>query len=606
MADSLLVDRIARQRGPSLAAWANGRIGSASARPPPLVGWCRRRFGRSARAGRSPLGKSVPPDRDERQRNGNREATLCARAQGMETLMRRKMLILTSSLIFFLFAPLALGTCAANWTATGSLNIARGELHITAKLLDGRVLYAGGDFPGRSAEVYDPTIGTFTLTGNMTTPRNNVNITALLTGKVLVSGGYPNTSSAELYDPATGTFSPTGSMSEGRRNHEAILLQNGKALVFGGSECCYIPRNSAELYDPLTQVFTRTGNLNAFRENPAVELLSSGKVLVAGGSDQIAPGTVLSSAEVYDPATGLWSLVGSMTMPRGVASATLLTNGKVLVAGGSSATQVLATAELFDPSTGTFTATGSMSTPRTLHAAVRLQDGRVLVAGGINASGYLASAEVYDPSTGTFSPVSSMITARGGIGAVLLNNGRVLYAGGGSNEPNIDSRGDTRLAELFTAEVANTPGKVTGGGYIQPDGTMTPATLLIQSGVNASVGDKATFGFGVQFAAGDTNPTGNLQYNDHAGNVTITAVSFTLLNIGAGVCGPNTHAKIQGSAAVTGPSGGPSTQDFEAEVDDCGSPSSTPPDTFKITTTGPTSYMAMGPVVGGNITIRKQ
>src|SRR3989441_4992185 len=73
MADSLLVDRIARQRGPSLAAWANGRIGSASARPPPLVGWCRRRFGRSARAGRSPLGKSVPPDRDERQRNGNRE-----------------------------------------------------------------------------------------------------------------------------------------------------------------------------------------------------------------------------------------------------------------------------------------------------------------------------------------------------------------------------------------------------------------------------------------------------------------------------------------------------------------------------------------------------
>src|SRR3989441_1148992 len=234
MADSLLVDRIARQRGPSLAAWANGRIGSASARPPPLVGWCRRRFGRSARAGRSPLGKSVPPDRDERQRNGNREATLCARAQGMETLMRRKMLILTSSLIFFLFAPLALGTCAANWTATGSLNIARGELDITAKLLDGRVLYAGGDFPGRSAE----------------------------------------------------------------------------------------------LYDPLTQVFTRTGNLNAFRENPAVDHFSSGKVLVAGGFDQIAPGTVHSSAEVHDPATGLWSLVGSMTMPRAVASATLLTNGK--------------------------------------------------------------------------------------------------------------------------------------------------------------------------------------------------------------------------------------------------------------------------------------
>jgi len=151
----------------------------------------------------------------------------------------------------------------------------------------------------------------------------------------------------------------------------------------------------------------------------------------------------------------------------------------------------------------------------------------------------------------------------------------------------------------------STPGKVTGGGFIQPDGTMTPATLLIQSGINASVGDKATFGFGVQFAAGDSNPTGNLQYDDHAANVTITAVSFTLLNIGGGVCGPNTHAKIRGSATVTGPSG-PSTQDFEVEVDDCGGPSSVPPDTFKITTTGPTSYMAMGPILGGNITIHKQ
>jgi len=150
----------------------------------------------------------------------------------------------------------------------------------------------------------------------------------------------------------------------------------------------------------------------------------------------------------------------------------------------------------------------------------------------------------------------------------------------------------------------NTPGKVTGGGYIQPDGTMSPATLSITNGSNASIGGHATFGFVVQFTAGGANPTGNLQYNDHGANVTIKALSFTLLAISNGVCGANTHAKIKGSATVTGPLGVPSTQDSEVEVDDCSSTGSEP-DTFKITTMGTTPYMAAGPLVGGNITIHK-
>ncbi|OLD37943.1 MAG: hypothetical protein AUI21_07960 [Nitrospirae bacterium 13_1_40CM_2_62_10] len=133
---------------------------------------------------------------------------------------------------------------------------------------------------------------------------------------------------------------------------------------------------------------------------------------------------------------------------------------------------------------------------------------------------------------------------------------------------------------------------------------MSPATLSIANGLNASIGDKATFGFVVQFTAGDANPTGNLQYNDHAANVKIKALSFTLLAISDGVCGANTHAKIKGSATVTGLLGVPSTQDFEVEVDDCSSTGSGP-DTFKITTMGATPYIAVGPVVGGNITIHK-
>jgi hypothetical protein len=154
----------------------------------------------------------------------------------------------------------------------------------------------------------------------------------------------------------------------------------------------------------------------------------------------------------------------------------------------------------------------------------------------------------------------------------------------------------------------STPGKVTGGGFIQPDGTMSPATLLIQHGNNASLGDKATFGFVVQFNAGDTNPTGNLTYDDHAANVRIKALSYNLLFISQGPCGPNTRATFRGSATVTGPLG-VSTQDFEVQVDDCGEPGSSPgagPDMFMITTLGTTPYMAAGPLVGGNIQVRSQ
>jgi hypothetical protein len=175
-----------------------------------------------------------------------------------------------------------------------------------------------------------------------------------------------------------------------------------------------------------------------------------------------------------------------------------------------------------------------------------------------------------------------------------------LYAAGGELQGGVI----TNYFEVYTANEVNTPGKVTGGGYIQPDGTMSPATLSITNGSNASIGGHATFGFVVQFTAGGANPTGNLQYNDHGANVTIKALSFTLLAISNGVCGANTHAKIKGSATVTGPSGVPSTQDSEVEVDDCSSTGSGP-DTFKITTLGTTPYMAAGPVVGGNITIHK-
>jgi uridylate kinase len=139
--------------------------------------------------------------------------------------------------------------------------------------------------------------------------------------------------------------------------------------------------------------------MTAARSSHTATLLSDGRVLIAGGI-----GTDLDahlSAELYDPKTGKFSATGWMADGRDDSTATLLSNGRVLIAGGEDAgitTNLLASAELYDPATGTFKPTGTMRTARELHTATLLADGRVLIAGGGNqASAAFASAELYQP-----------------------------------------------------------------------------------------------------------------------------------------------------------------------------------------------------------------
>jgi hypothetical protein len=150
-----------------------------------------------------------------------------------------------------------------------------------------------------------------------------------------------------------------------------------------------------------------------------------------------------------DPSTGTWSTTGSLAVARDAHTATVLPNGKVLVAGGNSNGTYLASAELYDPATGIWSATGTMATPRYLHVATILPSGKVLVAGGSNSSSYLASAEVYDPVSGTWSTTGTMAYHHGGGHIVtVLINGKVLVAGGSSNDlPS--AFGISRAAELF-------------------------------------------------------------------------------------------------------------------------------------------------------------
>jgi hypothetical protein len=330
----------------------------------------------------------------------------------------------------------------AAWTATG--NMIEPRAAYTATLLsNGTVLVAGGfgqlgtGVAWASAELYDPSSGTWTATGNMLTTHSGHTATLLHDGRVLVVGGFNNT--GELYDPSSGTWTATGNMvTTWGPAFTATLLTDGRVLVAGENSNAGVDPVSAELYDPASGAWTATGSMVTFRSGHTATLLPDGKVLVAGGGG-FGGKTDLSSAEVYDPVNGTWTATGSMGVVRGSHAATLLPDGTVLVVGGvgHNGTGVeWASAELYDPAVGMWTATGTMGEVRYGHAATLLRDGRVLVAGGFNSdlSGFnapLASAELYDPSSGSWSPTANLVEAQSGSTATLLLDGRVLLLSGG-------------------------------------------------------------------------------------------------------------------------------------------------------------------------------
>jgi hypothetical protein len=189
-------------------------------------------------------------------------------------------------------------------------------------------------------------------------------------------------------------------------------------------------------------VFSSTGHLTTERMFHTAALLTNGKVLVAGGSATLGGFSVWASAELYDLSTGTFSATGSMNTPRVGHTATLLPDGRVLITGGNltfggalgDSAQV--SAELYDPLGGTSTPTGSMAAGRAGHTATLLNTGKVLITGGYSFSAdgsqiSLSSAELYDPLTGTFQATSNMAAGRAAHTAVLLGDGKVLIEGGG-------------------------------------------------------------------------------------------------------------------------------------------------------------------------------
>ena len=280
--------------------------------------------------------------------------------------------------------------------------------------------------------------------------------TELLSGEILVVGGQGNSTSfdssylrsAELYDPRSDRWTPTGSMIEDRASgHTATLLRDGRVLLVGGEcgECTSttFSTNTAEIYDPRTGAWSQTPSMSVPRYRHTATLLLDGRVLVAGG---YGAGENWATAEIYDPTTDSWSSAGSMSISRSEAAASLLRDGRVLVTGGncdlSGACQT-ASSDIYNPTTNTWTPVASMLMARESHQQFTLRDGTVIVIGGVNVTTPTVASEVetFDLRTGVWTTGPSTLEPAFSVIGGVLSDGRIVLT---SSDPS-----DPRFTQLY-------------------------------------------------------------------------------------------------------------------------------------------------------------
>ncbi len=324
-----------------------------------------------------------------------------------------------------------------------------------------------------------------------------------------------------------GTFSPTGAMVVARASAGTVLA-DGRVLFAGGagdpgagpatpspkpSSSVGLPfgvLSSAELYDPHSGAFSATGPLITGRIARAT-LLADGRALIAGGQSPSGP---LQTAELYDPQTGRFVPTGSMLSARRYAAAVRLLDGRVLICGGQGRDGPLASAELFDPRTGEFSRTGPMTVARPELDAIRLLDGRVLIVGGRTTTAP-ASAEIYDPATGAFSRTGSLAVTRFSFAASALSDGRVLLVGGWNGK-------EGRLASAEIFDPATGTFSLTGPTGAGTSINVATATLLHDGRVLVTYHD-AGYAELYDPETGAFRPTGPMNARRHS--VTATLLS---------------------------------------------------------------------------------
>ena len=320
------------------------------------------------------------------------------------------------------------------------------QRHTATVMRDGSVLFIGGWAHGvgelGSMERYDPTTGTVSFAGDLVHPRSDHSATLLPDGSVLVVGGTTTDTvglaSAELVTPSQDPLVPAsvvavGDLAQGRAHHVAVpVLGDGHVLILGGVGADG-PATTAELYDPVTRTFSPVPSLAGDRSGAAAVRLgdaADAQVLITGGHDA-------QTNLLYDPVSG--SAVQLTPLPgHSSPSATWLADGRVLVAGGTQPGDgsAMGTALVWDPTTELQVADLDLATgPRAGHSATVLSDGRVYISGGTGPDGEpLTTAELYDPATEIFAPASAVAGRRFEATVTALGDGNVLVAGGSDGQ----------------------------------------------------------------------------------------------------------------------------------------------------------------------------
>jgi hypothetical protein len=285
------------------------------------------------------------------------------------------------------------------------------------------------------------------MAGFMNTARPSPIVAQLDDGDVLIAGGTPGgLATAERFDPDSGEFSATGRMGMPRVGSTSTVLLDGRVLIAGGFTAAPgggQATDYAELFDPLTNAFAATGPMMSTRDSHTATMLPDGRVLIAGGwngrradATDDPPWNPLF-VELFDPRSGVFSMGRDMSTTRIGHRAVRLVSGRVLLLGGVPAIQNRheqppnpAYAEIFDPASGAISPLTTPSAARQEYTATALPNGMVLMLGGKIDGRAVATAELFNPATGAVTSAPGLAVARFGHAALLMPDGRVLVIGG--------------------------------------------------------------------------------------------------------------------------------------------------------------------------------
>ena len=311
---------------------------------------------------------------------------------------------------------------SGNWTVTPPIEHPR-KLHSALRLGGDIVMIAGGGDSGEqidSVELYDPVANTWRAGAPMGVPRAGHTATLLGDGRVMVAGGTNNRTgllaSTEIYDPLADTWRPGPPLNRLRSGHVAVALSDGSVMVIGGMS--YLAERrvvEAEATSPVT-------------DEP---------VAVIPDLDVTAEGAI-GDVEIYTLAEAQWRPWPAMSVPRTMTAIAVMAGDRVAVIDGATGSlgdmlagipadfREIASIEIFDPSTQSWSSGAKPANTRTGHSATVLSDGRILVLGGITGWSRVTKAEIYDPRDGGWSdPIPLDLTVMDHT-ATPLRDGRIL------------------------------------------------------------------------------------------------------------------------------------------------------------------------------------